>query len=322
MKPSSLFSQTIVGSGIALLTLTNCARISIQPLPPVFEQQSVVEDVSGEFEYKGSIQVGQKIHTDLDLVWVIDNSGSMADEIAHVRTNLDRFTETVGNKANLKMSLISKSGAGSLSLDLNITDPNRFMQIDQSVSSTNALLLAGAGFCTNTSGACSSYRVSSVQGQLSSFFRPNSKKVFVIVSDDESEMSPQSFTSAFKQTYPGQNFSLFGFVGLGSSQSPCQAQTGSQYVELAQQNQGQTFNICDMDWTSTFSTLADSVLSLVAPILTLPHAMNEIDILGIELNGKKLKSTDYQISSSGIVFDLSLLQTNQGNSVKVRYVKK
>ena len=61
---------------------------------------TVVETASQEFTtFAGN--------GDLDLLWMVDNSGSMAEEAAHVRSNFARFSQFVGERTNLKLSLIS-----------------------------------------------------------------------------------------------------------------------------------------------------------------------------------------------------------------------
>lgn len=321
MRQATLFKTLLLASTMGLLvSYANCAKVSVADLQSgaTVLSSAVVDQGNGEFDFSTTVQVGQKTHSDLDLVWVIDNSGSMTQEIAHVRANLDRFTNSISSQANLKMSLISAAGNDGLRLTLRTDDPNRFFQINQVVSSTNALRMTAAAFCKDASGVCSIFS-SSLNGKLTSFLRENSKKVFVVVSDDESDIENEQFTAAFRQTFPSQEMTLFGFIGLGASQSPCQARTGERYKRLASETGGETFNICDPDWTPTFSRLAANVLSLVAPVVPLAHPTNQIEITQVILDGQPLSSSQYQVSASGILINVELLQPNRVYQVKVHY---
>lgn len=324
MRKVTLFKTAFLGLAFGLLaSYMNCSKVSVSDLQSgaTVLSSSILDRGNGEFDFSTTVQVGQKTHSDLDLVWVIDNSGSMTQEIAHVRSNLDRFTNSISTQSNLKMALIS-APSGSLGLALRTDDPNRFFQINQSVSSTNALRLTASAFCENANGACSMFSSSGLNGKLTSFLRPNSKKVFVVVTDDESEIDPELFSAAFRQTFPSQEMALFGFIGLGASESPCQARTGARYKKLALDTKGETFNICDQDWTPTFSRLAANVLSLVAPVVPLKHPANQVEIIHVILDGQPLDQSQYQVSSSGILINVDLLQPNRVYQVQVRYRTK
>ncbi|NJL24734.1 MAG: hypothetical protein HC902_05905 [Calothrix sp. SM1_5_4] len=63
--------------------------------------------------------------------------------------------------------------------------------------------------------------------------RPNSQKVFVIVSDDESDVPYTQFKNLYDTLYNPQSLTVYGWIGLGPDLSPCQARTGVQYQSLA-----------------------------------------------------------------------------------------
>ncbi len=101
----------------------------------------------------------------LDLVWVIDNSGSMGDKTAKVRKNFERFMGGVESTTDLRVILMSlPSGAGSGGAtggptggfpgfgDLGITlsdaaKAKGHVQISMNVGSYNPMAMAAAATC-------------------------------------------------------------------------------------------------------------------------------------------------------------------------------
>lgn len=260
----------------------------------------------------------------VDLTWVIDNSGSMSEEAAHVRTNLGQFINSVASRSDLKMAVISASGSTGQAVSLPANAGPNIIQVNQTVGSLNSLAIAAINFCPNTDTVgCAAAKNSSnsiVKKMPAGFYRNNSKKVFVIVSDDNSTMSASNFQKAFEESFPGETATVFGFVGLGASLSPCQAKTGAQYQSLTASTGGAVFNICEADWSSKFNFLADSIVYLSYNAVTLPQ--QNITILEVYLDGKRLNSSEYTAANGNIVIDQTLLQGLQQAEVRVRYQLK
>ena len=90
----------------------------------------------------------------LDMVWVIDNSGSMSEEAEQVRINFERFSNSLENKGDFKLALISKTEGSNSSpimgrfrpvglpyVELSQNMKNKgHIQIDYPVGSTNLLV--------------------------------------------------------------------------------------------------------------------------------------------------------------------------------------
>lgn len=180
----------------------------------------------------------QSTTRELDLVWVIDNSGSMNLEAAQVRDNFTRFMTTVSEKANLKIALISSStDQNYVTLDQTAINQGH-VQIDAEVASTDALVLASAATCPQDQtqgdkicnkkvselssapnigginvGELLSPSLALVKGQLSGFYRPQAAKVFVIVSDDNAQIVDSNNFIDMVRPHVGEP-SVFGFVAI------------------------------------------------------------------------------------------------------------
>ena len=87
----------------------------------------------------------------LDVVWFIDNSGSMSEEAQQVRVNFDRFIDSVADQTNLKVGLVSTDSPVGLSDTSVKLSPEALAkghkQITTRIGSTNSLAIAAAASC-------------------------------------------------------------------------------------------------------------------------------------------------------------------------------
>ena len=131
----------------------------------------------------------------VDIVFVIDNSGSMGAEMAQVRTNVNAFAQRIG-QAGLDYRVIfivaRASSPAQTGLVLCVPQPlggancadnlPTFRHVNQSVGSTNALSLILSTYDSTNANL-------SWKGNL----RADAYKAFVIVTDDQSTLSSSAF---------------------------------------------------------------------------------------------------------------------------------
>jgi hypothetical protein len=326
MKTLKIFIQTRIGKltiGALFLALTSCSNDA--------------KFSGGSTTVAGSSSVGLQLYqtksdfvttssASLDLVWVIDDSGSMQDDIARVRSNFGYFITGMQLVSNFKMALITQktatsSNPNSLVLADFSTAPN-LMQIDTTIDSHNALAVTAAALCLDQQGACGISKItaaSSVMGHLGGFLRQNSKKVFIFATDDNASITSSQFISAFQRSYPGQIPTTFAFVGVGGSASPCQAATGTNYQQLAKDTAGAYFNICNTDWTSTFTQLANNVMQLAQNTVQLPAGVTKANVVKVEINGVLIDPSHYSVNGDGVLFDGAILNRGVLATVSVYY---
>ncbi|MES2767632.1 MAG: hypothetical protein V4596_00680 [Bdellovibrionota bacterium] len=158
----------------------------------------------------------------IDFVWIVDNSGSMAEEVAKTRNNMAAFATQLAGYTDLKMALLSAKDATTNPGDSNpqyFTLPSGLpagagTQVNTFVSSNDALIFAGLSVCPSGGSAIGSWcntfleNKTDVDGRVipsgsatkrwekvyqpaisafSGFLREQSHKVFVIVSDDDAK---------------------------------------------------------------------------------------------------------------------------------------
>jgi hypothetical protein len=258
----------------------------------------------------------------VDLVWVIDNSGSMANESDIVTRNLDGFVNRIKGKAGLKMTLISKAGKGGQSVNLSATAiAAGHSQINVEIDSNNAMTAAALASCSsgsNKSGSngtiCgvpsrSSFSGTSfakLSGALVNSFRKDAKRVYVFVTDDvATNVTDQNFmTIVQKET--AAKITAFGFVALAKVSGCNITKIGTPYINLANQTGGKTFEICAGDWSPHFDTLASSVVALANEDMPMPDPGVK-RIVSVKVDGETVNKADYSLRDNTLVLDRSKL---------------
>ncbi|MFP5519897.1 MAG: hypothetical protein ACLGGX_08335 [Bdellovibrionia bacterium] len=303
----------------------------------------------------------------IDVVWVIDNSASMEDSVNNVKANFKAFVESLEADADINLALISRQEVMSnvkYRTQINLTDySSKGLQIPFMVHSYNPMLVAAAATCpeapdagdTFCIGIKSKKRYSKVYGALNSFFRQDSYKVFVFVTDDDSRgltsqshiqydsatnpknidvivkdglvqnedfILPSTFQTRMSQAFGGVNaYKTFGFIAFDKKTSPCLYRESKNYASLISQTQGMAYNVCDTNWKSSFAKLTEDIL-LYAETNFRVTDTSFVAVDSVSLNGAVLRANmDYTVSGNAVTLDPQLL-ANVGNyQVRVSYSK-
>lgn len=244
----------------------------------------------------------------LDMIWVIDNSGSMDAEAANVRANLSSFISGLDTASDLKFLLVSAKGTSGTNVSLPAgLDPTRFMQANIAITSTG-----GPQTLLDV--------LTSSKNAGNPFFRDESKKIIVFVTDDNSALAANTFlTNVAALGAPSADVSIFGFIGLGAKISKCQAATGTIYQTLASQTAGNVFNICEIDWTQHFANLKTDVLTKLGRSFTL--ASSSVAITKVEVDGVVLDPSQYTLLDDVLTLSEDVVVTAT-SSVKVYYTQE
>lgn len=302
---------------------------------------------------------------DIDVVWTFDNSGSMGQEAAHMAANFQAFANMVKTQFNVRIALINRVKSAAYKTN-NVALPSGLgpenVSVDYFVDSYNGMLLAGASTCPKPAAADDEFcqkinstpRFQRIQGSLSSFFRQNSKKVFVFVTDDDSsgpKGGPQwdqypalaglregssiplienehyireaTFRDRMERAFGAQSdFKVFGFVSLDKKVlSPCAARESAEYKSLITQTGGEFFNICDADWTGHFLKLTDSIISFAKNEFNLENSRYFKAIRKVSVNGTVISDTSFKIANGKVILDSAILQDLGSYRIDVEFEK-
>lgn len=231
----------------------------------------------------------------VDIIWVVDNSCSMEDEINKIQTNIDNSFVDIIQGSNLAWNVIFISGrpdyAAFLPASYNVCvspplagancsdNAPRFYHVACGVGSGNSLAVAASSFAGGA--PLANIEVFSCEPKRwQNLLRFQATKVFIFVTDDETTNPAQDFDfwltdTAQPDPFPGQfgtqqdrKYIVNAIIGMDKN-NPSQACTsatnsavapGLQYQQLAQVTGGQVASICEDDWSDIFNSVANTIV--------------------------------------------------------------
>ncbi|MGZ3417758.1 MAG: hypothetical protein ACXWUG_20505 [Polyangiales bacterium] len=223
----------------------------------------------------------------VDVIMSIDQSGSMSDDIANVKANVNKLSDFLA-KTGLDYRVVMIGTPGTSTYNICVpaplgvgapscaSNPPKFRSVSQNVQSHDTLKLILSTYDSPTGSATA----------WADFLRKDAVKVFIPVTDDDSNGSNPTST-AFDTSLLAKPGGQFGTAAkrnyvvypiVGAKPSPDEAtkcgsnavNTGPQYVSLAKLTKGQWFPICITDFGPVFEEIAKNVATRVACELTVP----------------------------------------------------
>jgi hypothetical protein len=213
-----------------------------------------VEEDEGDDQCVSQSYESKIIKKPSDIIFILDNSGSMKLEAQWVQENMNSFSQQIaGSGVDYRVIAISSypgngygicidpplGSGGCPNKDTNLP---RFLHVNQKVESTNGLSLF-----------------------LSTYFlwnynlRPNSVKHIVIVTDDDSGLGAFGFQLALKAY--GSDFSEYKFHGIFCyTNCKSAANIGKVYKTLVKNTGGVSGDLCLQDFKPVFDKLATAVV--------------------------------------------------------------
>jgi hypothetical protein len=275
-------------SDVGLITRSD-AQISLDMLPPITQldgmtlrptdaQQADNDANSTESDGMicGTLSVSaQEATRPVDIVWAIDSSPSMRNEIDAVTTNLNAFAARLGGSA-LDYHVVMIGSDRDLEGGVDIpelhdhiaicvppplsavagcpdTDSDRYLHVRQPIHSADALDVSIRNFAT-------------WQG----FLRPEARLHMIIVSDDDHRASVM-FDTLMAMGLPADMYVhsivnpldyVDGCVVFGEPdgiECGCGDDRGRTYIAMSEQTHGLVLNLCQGDWSPIFDELTERV---------------------------------------------------------------
>jgi hypothetical protein len=214
----------------------------------VVRELSCNEDATCSYEVVGSPVIDQR---PVDILFVVDDSGSMDDDNEAVQNNINAFSSSIA-AAGVDHRVVL---VGTTNVPAPLGGSAEFRQIDTSVDSNDPLIELVDNYPL--------YR---------NHLREDAVKHFIVITDDESDMSASEFRSTV-QTWPGfGSWTLHSIVAFGSDpENGCDtgAAYGHQYMNLSSATGGVTSPICDANYAEVFDAVVAAVTTVTLPC-TLP----------------------------------------------------
>lgn len=192
----------------------------------------------------------------IDIIWVVDTSGSMSNEAERVQENMQNFASTISsNGLDWRVVVISTQAYVNVPEPL-ASDP-RYRLIDRPVSSNEPLRALLDEF-----------------PRYADFLRPSALTHFVAVTDDETDLDWMSFRTQMMERL--RHAFIFHTICsdevMGTFNGACvtdpgafppdgAAAPGLNYLDLARATGGLTLSICTpaSEWTRLFGLLTSAI---------------------------------------------------------------
>jgi hypothetical protein len=226
----------------------------------------------------------------VDIVFVIDDSPSMKNEMEQVKLNVNSFASKIGGSGLDYRVIFLAQRATSPADTGNVIcvppplggadcadNPPRFRHVDQLVRSKNSLDVI-----------LSTYDSADKELAWSRFLRPRAYKVFVEVTDDQSSLPTAQFDSALLAKTPARMFGtaasrkyvFHSIVGwqegtplLSDTKCSTAVATGSVYQELSKLTGGIVDSVCKPDFSGTLDNIAKGINEKVGCAIDVPTAV-------------------------------------------------
>lgn len=302
--------------------LDDAAYIEISSNDPATPAAYADQDGLGDVESWVIDSFIQDGTVDVDILFVIDNSGSMGGNQTNLTNNFDAFMSAF-NAAGVsyQIALITTDSpdfVGSIITNTTADPVGEFnLQVD-SIGTRGSAMEAGLwhAYESTTTGDASS-------GSPTGFFREHSRLVVVYVSDEpdhstyrSATMTPADYSASLLSLKSSSSLVVAHAIS-GDYPSGCStnggAQFGDGYYDVVNDLSGTFMSICASDWSATMDTLARESLAQLA------FALSDTPIEDtIQVFIDSVESTDwsYESSSNTVIFTVS---PPDGSSIDITY---
>ena len=208
----------------------------------------------------------------VDVLWVIDNSGSMSEEQSNLRDNFDDFMRYFTDSGlDYHVGVVStdmddRNESGQLIQD----DSKRDRYIDTSYNGQDAvnsfkeranLGIRGSSNECGRDAAFAALTEPLVNGVNKGFYRDDAVLSIIVISDERDwsrDVSRQEFANWMTALKPEDDMTWFSAIvgpNGGCSSRNGNAEEGTDYLRLVETIGGISYSICEEDWSSVLEEL-------------------------------------------------------------------
>lgn len=203
----------------------------------------------------------------VDMVWVVDSSSSMANELERIEKTMNQFVaDAEARHFDVRLTMVTQMNVVPPPLGL---DDMRYRFVQRSVGSREPLEALLDEF-----------------PRYGDFLRPEAALHFVVVSDDDSAITASEFKRQMDRRLR-REYTVHAVASPDVGGQPCRTQNaseqclsartrragaecgasaiGREYYELAEQSGGEEISICLDDWGEVFGPLLDAVTPVAIP---------------------------------------------------------
>ena len=296
------------------------SSITIVGNDPVLPELEVTQHGDGDVEQWVQQQWEQDEIPVLDILWVIDDSGSMSPFQQNLSLNIGSFMSAfLLSGADYNMSVITTSDPF-----FNVIVDSSYHNPEQTMSGLVVTGIMGGGIERGLQMAKSALQ-SGAAAPGGAFFRADAKLVVIFVSDepDQSIGGWSSYLPFFDAIKPLGDF--IPFAGIGDHPSGCtynynglhrNAAFGAGYWDIVDHYGGSWYSICANDWGVQLQSLANEVTERRSFILDEPDPIE--DTIEVKVNGQATSEWEYDASLNAVIFSEGHVPT-EGQTITIDY---
>ena len=258
----------------------------------------------------------------LDVLWVIDNSGSMNQFQTSLSTNISSFmTAFAQTGADYSMGVIT-TDRWMISTILTPFTPN----VEQELGNLVIQGTYGSGMEKGIEMSHRALSSASSAGPGSAFWREDATLVVIYVSDEQDWSNPgwSHYTNFFDTLKPAGQFVPYGVIS--DVPGGCQYQTfngltrslqpGLGYWDLIDHYSGSWYSICATDWGVQLQDLAGEVTGRRMFSLDNPDPI--VPTIDVYVNGQTTSMWEYDEASNSVIFAEGHVP-EEGQTIRIDY---
>lgn len=273
----------------------------------------------------------QSLQPQADVLLVVDDSGSMAEEQGLLASNAAAFLNIADvNQTDYHIGVVTtdmddatKGGRFQGTPRIVVPGANAATQLSNTI---RALGTNGSGTEQGLAAMYAALNPPLIDDALANggFLRPDARLAVVVVSDED-DQSPRStafysdFLTSLKGPYGAPFVALSAIVGppAGCTSANGDAVAGTRYIEVQQQTGGSLNSICDSNWGAIASALSQTLFS-ARNTFTLSRVPS--GAVTVRVNNSTIGSSNYAFdsASNAIVFSSGAVPS-PGASVSLDY---
>ncbi|GDX83531.1 hypothetical protein LBMAG42_53420 [Deltaproteobacteria bacterium] len=246
--------------------------------------------------------------SNVDILWVLDNSGSMSEEHASLAEHAASFTDTLASAdLEFRLGLVTTDPADMGTLLGPVLDETSSDLTTVFVEAVNGAGVKGTreeeGFSTAIAGATTSITPDFARDSA------NLEVVFYSDEDDNGTIEPQQFIDDLGATRSGYAVRVNTIVGdlpSGCASAVAAADPGVRYGEAREKTKGVRESICTVDMDAVLQRIANTVIGLNTEFeLTELPLLNTmvVQVDGVAVPRRDVDGWRYSGADNKIVFD-------------------
>ena len=252
----------------------------------------------------------------VDIVWIIDNSGSMMPFQNLLGQNMADFMLVfLSYTPDFQMAFITTDNPNFVHTPIDARTAN---PIDNAIATIDSIGIGGSGW----EKGLQMLEDCMISGDCTQWMRPNAKLIAIFLSDepDHSSSTPNYFINSFDALKPDA-FVPFAIIGDPPGGCPGQSgwstQPGWGYYDLVQHYGSQWFSICDGDWGAQLESLAQNIS--VKTVFEIDSEDPHVDTLRVWINGQQTsEGWLYDETQNAVVFEFEYAP-EPGDTIEIGY---